>query len=101
LVPIGLQSEPVASIVPQHVFSEIRLVARSHAPLAERRVEAASRVTQFKADLAVAGLQPRVSEHQIESLRRTLQRAATHHDLSADENNIYAVALDVLIGRTH
>jgi hypothetical protein len=34
-----------------------------------------------------------------ESLRRTLQRATTSHDLTVEENSVYVKALDVLIGQ--
>ncbi len=51
------QAETVASIIAQKVFSEIRRVARSDAPLPKRRAEAAKKITLFKADLAVARVQ--------------------------------------------
>ncbi len=40
------------------------------------------------------------AEKQKESLRRTLQRAAARHDLKAEENSVYAEALEVLMGQT-
>jgi hypothetical protein len=90
----------VASIIAQQVLSEIRKIARSDAALRERRAEATKRINQFKADLAAARVQPREgAEKHKESLRRTLQRDATRHDLTAEENSVYAQALDVLMGR--
>ena len=88
----------MASIIAQQVLSEIRTIARSDASLPERRAEVTKRIDQFKTDLAATRAQPRQVEKQKESLRRTLQRAATHHDLTADENSVYAEALDVLMG---
>jgi hypothetical protein len=38
-----------------------------------------------------------LAEEQKESLRRVLQRAATRHDLTAEENSVYAEALDALM----
>jgi hypothetical protein len=89
----------VASIIGQKVFSEIRNIARSDIPLPERRAEAAKRIDQFKGDLAAVRHQPGVPEKQVESLRRTLQRTAARHDLTAEENNVYTEALDVLMGQ--
>ena len=89
----------MASIVGQEVFSEIRKIARSDLPLPERCAEATKRINQFKADLAAARRQPKVAERQKESLRRTLQRTAARHDLTAEENNVYTEALDVLMGQ--
>jgi len=89
----------VASIIAQEVLWEIRKIARSEIPLPERRAEAAKRIEQFKADLAAARRQPKVAERQKESLRRTLQRTAARHDLTAEENNVYTEALDVLMGQ--
>jgi hypothetical protein len=89
----------VASIVGQKVFSEIRKIARSDLPLPERCAEAAKRINQFKADLAAVRHQPEVAERQRESLRRTLQRTAARHDLTAEENSVCTEALDVLTGQ--
>jgi hypothetical protein len=88
----------VASIIAQEVLREIRKIARSDIPLPERRAEAAKRIDQFKADLAVASVWRGAPERQKESLRRTLQRAAARHDLTAEENSVYSEALDVLMG---
>jgi len=79
------------------VFSEIGRIAQSDLPRWERRAEAAKRIDQFKADLVVARIQPREAERLKENLRRTLQRGATSHDLTAEENSVYAEALDVLM----
>ena len=89
----------MASIIAQEVLSEIRKIARSDIPLPERRAEPAKRIEQFKADLAAASVWRGVPERQKESLRRTLQRAAARHDLTTEENSVYAEALDVLIGQ--
>ncbi len=89
----------MASIIAQEVLSEIRMIARSDFPLPERRAEAAKRIDQFKGDLAAVCHQPGVPEKQVESVRRTLQRAAARHDLTAEENSVYAEALDVLMGQ--
>jgi hypothetical protein len=89
----------VASIIAQEVLWEIRKIARSEIPLPERRAEAAKRIEQFKTDLAAASVWRVVPERQKESLRRTLQRAAARHDLTAEENSVYAEALDALIGQ--
>jgi hypothetical protein len=89
----------VASIIAQEVLWEIRKIARSDIPLPERRAEAAKRIDQFKGDLAAVRHQPGAPEKQVESLRRTLQRAAACHDLTAEENSVYAKALDVLMGQ--
>jgi hypothetical protein len=86
----------VASIVAQQVFSDIRRVALSSLPLSVRRLEAASRINQFKADLAAAAVSAGVRDRLKESLRRTLQRTATQHDLGADQTSVYAKALDAL-----
>ena len=98
--PLAIQvvGETVAVITGQQVFSEIRKIARLDAPLAKRRAEAAKRVKQFKADLAAVRHQPGAAEGQKENLRRVLQRAATRHDLTTEENSIYAEALDALMG---
>jgi hypothetical protein len=98
-VAIGWQGEAVASIIAQQVLSEIRKIVRSDIPLSERRAAAAKRISQFQADLAVARVQPEVAEGQKESLRRVLQRATTRHDLTIEENSVYAEALDALIGQ--
>jgi hypothetical protein len=89
----------VASIIAQEVLREIRKIARSDIPLPERRAEAAKRINQFEADLAAASVWRVVPEKQKESLRRTLQRAAARHDLTAEENSVYAEALEVLMGQ--
>ena len=89
----------MASIIGQKVFSEIREIARSNLPLPERCAEAAKRINQFRSDLAAAPHQPEVAERQKESLRRTLQRTAARHDLTAQENSVYTEALDVLTGQ--
>jgi hypothetical protein len=91
----------MASTIAQQVLSEIGKIARSDAALPERCAEATKRINQFKADLAVARVQPREAEKHKENLPRTLQRAATHHDLTAEENSVYAQALDVLMGKAH
>jgi hypothetical protein len=88
----------VSSIIAQRVLSEIGKIARSDAPLRERRANATTRINQFKADLAAAQVQPRQAEKQKESLRRTLQRAATDHSLAAEETSVYVEALDALMG---
>jgi hypothetical protein len=90
----------VASTFAQQLIVEIRKIARSHAPLSERRAAAAKRINQFIADLAVAGVQPSVAKQLKESLRRTLQRSASHHDLTAQENSVFAEALDVLLAKS-
>jgi hypothetical protein len=89
----------VASIIAQEVLLDIRKIARSDIPLPERRAEAAKRIDQFKADLAAVSVRRGAPEKQVESLRRTLQRAAARHDLTAEENSVYAEALDVLMGQ--
>jgi len=89
----------VASILSQRVLSEIRTIAHSDVSLPKRRGEAANRVGQFKADLAAAPIEQGVRDRLQESLRRTLQRATTSHDLTAEENSVYVKALDVLIGQ--
>jgi len=81
----------------QQVFSEIRKIAGSDIPLPERRAEVAKRIDQFKADLAVTHLMPRVAEEQKENLRRVLQRAVTRHDLTAEQSSIYVETLDFLM----
>jgi hypothetical protein len=83
----------------QQVFSEIRRAARLDERLAKRRAEAAKTTDQFKIDLAAASVRRGVPERQKESLRRKLQRAATRHDLTTEENSVYAGALDVLMGQ--
>jgi len=95
----GQQGKTVASTMAQQVFLEIRNIARSDITLPEQRAEAAKRIEQFKTDLSVARVWPAVAERQKESLRRTLQRAAARHDLTTEENSVYAEALDVLIGQ--
>jgi hypothetical protein len=89
----------VSSIIAQQVLSEIGKIARSDAPLRERRANATTRINQFKADLAAAHVQPRQAENRKESLRRTLQRAAMDHSLAAEETSVFAEALDALVGR--
>ena len=89
----------MASIIAQEVLWEIRKIARSEIPLPERRAGAAKRIDQLKADLAAVCDQPGVPEKQVESLRRTLQRTAARHDLTAEENSVYAESLDVLMGQ--
>ena len=89
----------MATTLAQQVFSEIRTIARSDASVEERRAGAAKRIDQFKADLAAPSVRRGVPEKQMESLRRTLQRAAGRHDLTAAENSVYAEALDVLVGQ--
>jgi hypothetical protein len=91
----------VASIIAQEVLLDIRKIARSDIPLPERRAEVAKRIDQFKADLAAVSVRRGVPERQKESLRRTLQRTVTRHDLTAEENSVYAEALDVLMGLAH
>ena len=93
----GWQGEAVASNIAQRVFSEIRKIAGSDIPLPERRADAAKTIAQFKTDLAAAHLQPKLAEEQKENLRRVLQRAATRHDFTAEQNSVYAGALDVLM----
>jgi hypothetical protein len=93
-----LAPRSVASIIAQEVFGEIRKIARSVIPLPKRRAEATTRINQFKADLAAARHLLGVPEKQKENLRRMLQRGATQHDLTGEENNIYAEALDLLMG---
>jgi chromosome segregation ATPase len=88
----------MASTLAQQVNAEIGKLARSDIPLAKRRAEAAKRIDQFKADLAEVRHQPGAAEGQKENLRRVLQRAATRHDLTTEENSIYAEALDALMG---
>jgi len=95
----GWQRDTVASTSAQRVYSEIGRIAQSGVPLQEQRAEAAKRINQFKADLVVALIQPREAERLKENLRRTLQRGATQHDLTAEENSVYAQALDVLMGQ--
>jgi len=90
----------VASIVAQQVLSEIGKIAGSDAPLPQRRAEATTRINQFKVDLVAAHVQPREADKQKESLRRTLQRGATHHGLSSELNSVYAKALDVLMDQS-
>jgi len=90
----------VASILSQRVLLEIRKIAQSRFAIPKRRAEAANRINQFKADLAAAPVEQGVRDRLQENLRRTLQRAATQHDFSADENSVYAEALDVLMGQT-
>jgi len=63
----------------------------------KRRAEAANRIDQFKADLAAAPVEQGVRDRLQENLRRTLQRGATQHDLTAEENSVYAEALNVLM----
>ena len=75
------------------------MIARSDFPLPERCAKAAKRIDQFKGDLAAVCHQPGVPEKQVESLRRTRQMAAARHDLTAEENSVYAKALDVLMGQ--
>jgi hypothetical protein len=89
----------VANIIAQQVLLEIRTIARSDASLRKRSAEAAKRIKQFKADLAAPSVRRGVPEKQMESLRRTLQRAAARHDLTTEENSVYAEALDVLMGQ--
>ena len=91
----------MASSMAQQVFSEIRKIAGSDISLAERRVDAAKRIDQFKTDLAAGHLQTKLAEEQKESLRRALQRAATRRDLTAEQNCIYSEALDALMGLMH
>jgi hypothetical protein len=62
-------------------------------------MEAANRVGQLKADLAAAPIEQGVRDRLQENLRRTLQRTATQHDLTAEENGVYVKALDVLMDR--
>ena len=87
----------MASTSAQRVFLEIGKIAESGVPLRERRAEAAKRIDQFKVDLAVARIQPREAAKLKENLRRTLQRGATQHDLTTEQNSVYAEALDVLM----
>src|SRR5260370_68141 len=95
----GQRGKSVASIIAQEVLWEIRKIARSEIPLPERRAEAAKRIEQFEADLAAASVRRGVPERQKERLRRTLQRSAARHDLTTEENSVYAEALDVLMGQ--
>ena len=89
----------MTSTIAQQVLLAIWKIARSRAPLPERRAEATKRINQFKADLAADRAQPTEAEKHKENLRRTLQRGATRHDLTAEENGVYAEALDVLMGQ--
>jgi hypothetical protein len=89
----------VATTLARQVFSEIKTIARSDASVGERCAEASKRIDQFRADLAAPNVRLGVPEQQMESLRRTLQRAAGRHDLTAAENSVYAEALDVLVGQ--
>ena len=89
----------MANTSAQRVYSEIRRIARSGVPLRVQRAEAANRIYQFKTDLVVARIQPREAETLKENLRRVLQRGAMQHDLTAEENSIYAKALDVLMSQ--
>ena len=91
----------MASIIAQRVFLEIKTIARSDASLQERRAKAARRIDQFKAEFAAALVWPIDTVKQIESLRKALQRAATQHNLTAEENSVYAEALEVLMGQAH
>ena len=94
-----LNGRAVTSTIAQQLFFEVRGIARSDAPLSERRAEARKRINQFAAALSAARILPAEAEKQRESLRRTLQRAATQHDLTAEENSVYAEALEVLMGQ--
>ena len=95
----GWQRNAVASTSAQEVYSEIGRIAHMDLPLREQRAEAAKRITQFKADLAAARIQPREAETLKENLRRVLQRGATQHNLTTERNSVYAEALDVLMGQ--
>ena len=81
------------------MFLEIGKIARTDLPLGKRRAEAAKRINQFKADLAVARIHPIGAATLKEDLRRMLQRGATQHDLTIEQNSVYAEALDVLMGQ--
>ena len=72
----------------QRVYSEIGRIAQSDLSLREQRAEAAKRIDQFKADLAVARIEPRGAATLEENLRRTLQRGATQHDLTSEQNGV-------------
>ena len=87
----------MASILSQRVLLEIRKIAQSRVALPKRHAEAANRINQFKADLAAAPVEQGVRDRLQENLRRTLHRAATSHELTGEENSVYAEALDVLI----
>jgi hypothetical protein len=89
----------VASTSAQQVFSEIGRFAQSDLPLRKRRAEAAKRIKQFKVDLAIARIQPREAETLKENLRRVLQRGATQHNLTTEQNSVYVAALDVLMAK--
>ena len=89
----------MASTSAQRVFAEIGTIAQSKLALGKRRMEAAKRINQFKGDLAVARIQPREAAQLKENLRRTLQRGATQHDLTTEQNSVYAEPLDVLVGQ--
>jgi hypothetical protein len=95
----GWQGNAVASVSAQRVFLEIGKIARADLPLRKRLAEGAKRINQFKADLAIARIQPREAAMLKENLRRTLQRGATKHDLTMEQNSVYAEALDVLMGQ--
>jgi hypothetical protein len=81
------------------VFSEIGRLAHEDLPLRKRHAKAAKRINQFKADLAAARIEQREAATLKENLRRTLQRGATQHDLTIEQNSVYAEALDVLMGQ--
>jgi len=93
----GWRGDAVASTSAQQVFSEIGRIAHSDLPLRRRRADAAKRIKQFKVDLAVARVQPSAAETLKENLRRVLQRGATLHNLTTEQNSVYARALDVLV----
>ena len=95
----GWRGNAVASTSAQRVYSEIGRIAQLGVPLRERRAEAAKRINQFKADLVVARIQPREAERLKENLRRTLQRGASQHELTAEVNSVFVEALDVLMGQ--
>ena len=89
----------MASTSAQQVFLEIGRIAHEDLPLRKRCAESAKRINQFKADLAVARIHPRGAATLKEDLRRMLQRGATQHDLTIEQNSVYAEALDVLMGQ--
>ena len=89
----------MASTLAEQVFWEIGKITRSSAQLTDRCATAAKRINQFKDDLLAAHVPPRAMENQTEKIRRTLQRAATHHAFPADENSVYSEAPEAFIGQ--
>lgn len=91
----------MADITAIGVLGDIVKIAHSSddpANLKALQAQAASRIDQFKRDLAIARLQPGVAKRQTDSLRRKLDAARSGRPESSVQGIVFREALRRLTG---